>query len=333
MVSSRPPGAAVILFVDVTCTRPYDDETLRSGAAIGGSEATVVRVAERLAASRPVAVLQHLRETAHTSTEGVLYLPGQYGHFPEVVEHVVLVRNAAFLPFLRRTYPKAKLWLWLHDHPGARIPACKAMILDSGATVITVSAYHQRCVREALGSEGEIVTIFNPADDSLRPDGRPYDPYKLVFLSARERGLPWILKLFDRLRREGPFELHIGSSVQPGESMVDRPGVVDHGAMPYPEAIEHLRGALCMFYPNFEHPETFGLVVTDADAVGTPALVHRFGAFPEVTCHPDEVMDCRDGDAVVARVLAWADGARPEVSLKPEFRASAVIERWKAILG
>ena len=50
---------SAVLFFDPTCDRPYDTETLRR-QAMGGTEATVVRVADALEAL----VVQHNRTTA-----------------------------------------------------------------------------------------------------------------------------------------------------------------------------------------------------------------------------------------------------------------------------
>lgn len=319
----------MILFFDVTCPAPYDRDALARGV-LGGTEGTVVRVAEDLGATHDVAVFQHNRAAA--ARTAARWLVGDARALPDDVRHVVLLRNPLFLPFLRRRYPAARLWFWLHDHPGGRLPAARDTILAVDPEVVTVSDYHARITRQAVPG-ARVRTIHNPIDDALVPDGTPVDPLKLVFLSARERGLADALKLHQALRAHAPFELHVVAKVQPGEALVSGPGVIDHGPLPHAKAVDQLRGALCLFYPNHGHPETFGLVMAEANAVGTPALVHDFGASREVTAHPDEVLDARDGAAVIARVLAWHRGGRPQVTLRPSFRRSAVLATWREALS
>ena len=87
------------LFFDPTCQQPYDTRTLRD-QAMGGTEATVTRVADALDAL----VAQHNRTEAY----------GRY-RAPEKnpsVTSVVINRDSRALPQVRELYPNARVYLW-----------------------------------------------------------------------------------------------------------------------------------------------------------------------------------------------------------------------------
>ena len=121
-----------------------------------------------------------------------------------------------------------------------------------------------------------------------------------------------------------------------------------------------VRSALCVFYPNFVLPETFGLVFAEASAVGTPVLTHDCGAASEVLADPRQLLPiapaarryervarllpdalrpmlaaraARRGifEPYVARVRAWLTD-RPRTAPDPRFRLAAVTERWRTLL-
>jgi glycosyltransferase involved in cell wall biosynthesis len=122
-----------------------------------------------------------------------------------------------------------------------------------------------------------------------------------------------------------------------------------------------MRSALCVFYPNFVLPETFGLVFAEANAVGTPVLTHDCGAAAEVLAAHEQLLPVspvsrryermtrllpralrpmlaaraeRRGlfEPYVERVRAWRSH-RPRVSADARFRLAAVAARWRALLN
>jgi glycosyltransferase involved in cell wall biosynthesis len=122
-----------------------------------------------------------------------------------------------------------------------------------------------------------------------------------------------------------------------------------------------VRTALCTFFPNFDIPETFGLVLAESKALGTPVLTHDCGAALEVLGDPAQALPvtaakrlyelllggCPTGwrrgpariadalglfDVYVERIRAWRAGARPVTGPDPRFRLSAVARRWREVL-
>ena len=83
------------LFFDPACVSPYRARTLEE-AALGGTEATVVRIAEALDAR----VVQHNR----TLAEGRDLPPVPLSD----VEHLIVLRDPRALPALCKRYPGAR---------------------------------------------------------------------------------------------------------------------------------------------------------------------------------------------------------------------------------
>ncbi|MGB6452159.1 MAG: hypothetical protein WBE92_15520, partial [Steroidobacteraceae bacterium] len=98
-----------VLFYDPNCQTPYSRRTLEE-AALGGTEASVARIAEALGAR----VMQHNRSVA----EG-RYLPA--GDAPGI-EHLIILRDPRTVRRICERFPGARVYLWMHDlvRPGSK---------------------------------------------------------------------------------------------------------------------------------------------------------------------------------------------------------------------
>ncbi len=348
------------LFFDPTCQQPYDSRTLLQ-QAMGGTEATVTRIADALEAF----VAQHNRTEAY----------GRYRtpvRMPEITS-VVINRDSRALPLVRDLYPNARVYLWLHDQlrPGSKragwLASTASLMRELSVTIVCVSNSQRRGVEAALRAMRlddavRTHTIYNPIDDSLVPDGSPVDVDKLVFFSSPNKGLKFTLDAFRALRPRIPgLRLVVGNPGYKIRKSVHINGVEYLGPQPQARIHGEVRTALCTFFPNFVIPETFGLVFAESNAVGTPVLTHDCGAAAEVIGDPQQILpvsamqrayetllthvspDWRAGparaaaalglfDAYAERILAWRSGARPPVGPDPRFRLTAVAEQWRALL-
>jgi glycosyltransferase involved in cell wall biosynthesis len=350
-----------ILFFDPVCDRPYDSETLRR-QAMGGTEATVVRVADALGAL----VVQHNRATASGR-----YLPPRRD---PAITHVIVNRDARALATVRDLYPNARVHLWLHDRVRPRSKRARRLARDAGilrelaVKVICVSDTQRHAVEAALrwmgvGDRVAACTIYNPVDDALQPDGSPVDERKLVFLSSPNKGLKFTLDAFRAVRRAMPdTRLVVGNPGYKANADARLDGVEYLGPQPQQRIHAEVRTALCTFFPNFVIPETFGLVFAESKALGTPVLTHDCGAALEVLGDPAQVLPvtaakrvyegllggCATGwrrgparlaaglglfDVYVERIRAWRAGARPVTGPDPRFRLDAVVRRWREVLA
>lgn len=349
------------LFFDPSCQQPYDSRTLLQ-QAMGGTEATVIRIADALEAF----VAQHNR----TEDDGRYRKPAR---MPQITS-VVVNRDSRALPRVRDLYPNARVYLWLHDQlrPGSKragwLASTAGLMRELSVTVVCVSDSQRRDVDAALRAMrlDDVVpthTLYNPIDDSLAPDGSPVDVDKLVFFSSPNKGLKYTLDAFRALRARIPgLRLVVGNPGYKNRKSVLIDGVEYLG--PQPQALIHaqVRTALCTFFPNFVIPETFGLVFAESNALGTPVLTHDCGAAAEVLGDPRQVLpvsamqrtyerllkpvapNWRAGPARAAaalglfdvyarRIQEWRSGARPQVGPDPRFRLALVAQQWRALLG
>ena len=332
-----------ILFIDPVCPAPYAARSLAEGA-LGGTEATVVRVAEGLAArGHAVTVAQHTRTEPERSASGVHYTPYDFkSGTPRLAgaEAVVVLRAHKTLLRIRRHYPEARLFLWRHCFAGSGCKALGDIVRETGAHAVAVSHHHAQTLRafvaEHSGDAVPVSVCYNPVE--LEPDETPVQPNKLVFFSSPHKGLDQVLRAFEAARAWRPdLQLFVAN---PGylsqEHRLPR-GVVTLGALPHREVIGHVREAFCVFYPQSTFAETFGLVFAEANAVGTPVLTHPIGSAGEVLGETPEaggqLVDARDVGAVVARLRQWHETGRPGVKARQAFRLGRVLDGWEALLS
>jgi glycosyltransferase involved in cell wall biosynthesis len=348
-----------VVFLDTVSPLPYDTRSF-SERAVQGTEASVMRIADRLGAW----VMQHNRSAAWER-----YLPLQ----PMQVDHAVVIRDSQALAQARALFPKAQLHLWLHDkiRPGSkrgrRLRRAADLMRTARVSIICVSDTQRRDVSNTLHwarIEGlPVCTRYNPLDPTLQPDHSVFDDRQLVFFASPNKGLAFALDAFGALRRAMPqLRLVVGNPGYKAAARTALAGVEFLG--PQPQAVMHaqVRRSLCTFHPNFRIPETFGLVYAESHALGTPVLTHDFGAAAEIVADPRQLLPVKRAyrcyeaavgalaprwrrlparlaagaglfDAYVERIREWRGGARPTVAPDPRFALEAVAAQWRALLG
>ena len=329
-----------ILFYDPCCPKPYDTTTLKN-EPMGGTEATVIRIATKFAEDgHTVRVCQHnaIENRYEPNTLDLCFLPiEECADFkPDVI---ILLRQMQFLKELREMYgPKPKFYVWMHDVLIPEQAKWGPHLDECDATVVGVSRWHQQQIHEAFRQEGyrpwALKYIYNPIDDNLNPQFNTPDPHKLVYFSSPHKGLDQTLEVVKHLRQyvDKSFKLHVANpgylSLPNLDDAVSRGDVEVLGPLTHKQVIDEVRSALCVLHVNLVFPETFGLVHAEANAVGTPFLAHSLGATPELADHPQEILDCRNGDKILERLKDWSEGRRPRVFANPAFRLSSVATEW-----
>ena len=350
-----------VLFYDPVCQQPYDTRTLRM-QALGGTEATLVRVADALGAW----VIQHNRTADWERYRRPQRLAG--------ITSVIVNRDPRALRSVQKQYPEARIYLWLHDRiePGGKrarsLAAHAAVLREVAATAVCVSDWQRGGVEAVLrdsGAAGEVraLTLYNPVDDALTPDDTAVDRNKLVFFSSPNKGLSYALDAFDELRRRVPeLRLVVGNPGYKADPAARHAGVQFLGAQPQSRMHAEVRGALCTFHPNFVIPETFGLVFAESHALGTPVLTYDCGAAAEIVGDPQQLLAVSPAarryetavgmlperwrvvparvagaaglfDGWSERIQRWRNGARPQSVPDPRFRLSVITEQWLRLLG
>jgi len=323
-----------IAFVDPCSAAGYDLSDLEIGG-LGGTEATILRVATALRPRFDVTHYQNGRKHRHCSRAGQLCPLQDLDDTLDYAAIVVINRWKVALK-LRTQHPDTPISVWLHVYPGRHNRGMGAALKAAGITVICVSNTHAKKLATFLGAGDtpQIRVIYNPLDDDLHPDSTPRDPDRLLFASSPHKGLAEVFEQFCILRQHLPDLTLIVAD--PGYLKWDSgpvpDGVVFLGSLSHGALIRQMRRALRLFYPQTTFAETFGLVLAEANAVGTPVLVHAgLGANAEIVADADQQVDGCDPVKILARVWAWRR-APPKVTANPDFRLCIVAQEWAQLL-
>lgn len=327
----------VLALIDPCCAQGYSSRDL-GGRGMGGTEATVLRVAEQLKDRFRFNMFQANRPKIEQDSFGQLLPLPMLATARLQAHHAIIVINSWKVACkLRRMAPDARIILWLHVFPGRHNRKMGPALARSGIEILCVSASHAMQLREFLAEGSDTVPhighIYNPIPDDLAPDGTPIDPDLLLFASSPHKGLREVFARFRDLRQACPsLRLEVADpgylawDTGPVPDGVDFLGSLDHGAL-----IARMRPALCLFYPQTSFRESFGLVIAEANAVGTPAILHRgLGANDEIAS-PEQCIDCTRPDQIAAR-LDSLRRSRPQIRSQRAFRLSAVADSWADLL-
>lgn len=334
-----------ILFYDVATPHPYTNETFLQGG-LGGTEATIVRVAHQLKKKHTIYIAQHCRKTEDNQIgDGVHYCSLETANAlsPDVV---VLLRKCKWLEKVGKQFPKAKRYFWLHDNPSRSLYAAPEMLQKYRYTLIAVSHFHQQAIQKRLKGrwyhkirnfvrgfkDAPVKVIYNPIDDALIPNNTPWNPNQLFLASTPHKGLAMTLELFTHLRKYYPeYRLLIATYAEWDKNIALPDNVEFLGSLAHAEVIQKMRESFCVFYPQYKGNETFGLVYAESNAVGTPVLAHDFGSAKEVLSDAGQLVDGRNPATIIEKISQWRK-QRPQLEAKVDFRLSRVGEAWEDLL-
>lgn len=350
-----------IVIYDPVTPVPYS-LTSAKFAPLGGTEATVVRIAEAINAT----VIQHNRQVDE----------GRYRSAEAEMDasHLIVLRESKQALEIARKFQNAKKYLWLHDlaapqmDRGRKLARDGAALAEAGFTLICVSKFHAAQVGEnflhlPLADRPMVTHVYNPvivSDAKLSPP--VVDINKLVFFSSPHKGLQYATAVFATLYARNPaLRLYIANPGYLKDEFRAQPGIINIGAVPHHDILKHVRSALCTFYPNYIYPETFGLALAESNALGTPVLTHSIGAAEEVLDGDGQFLKVPASrryadslywrfpglrssgesllgklgafDCYAERIQAWQRDGRPTVKGRADFELSEVISAWCNLLG
>ena len=328
-----------VAFVDPLAPHPYSGVP---GAltGLGGTEMALVKVCERLAQTRQIVVHQRARQSLDEVVAGVRYagfdVKRPLANEPATI---VVINSWKVALKLARSHPEARVLCWLHVFPGRHNRSFAAELKAADIQIVCVSKTHADWLRQFLGAEAPSIRfIYNPIADHLAPDDTPRDPDLLLFASSPHKGLGQVFRRFEALRERFP---HLKLAVADPGYLAWPTGRVPAGIRPlgrleHSDLIGWMRRALCLFAPQDEFAETFGLVIAEANAVGCPGLLQRgLGANDEVASDSGQCIDTSDPEMIAERIANWrtAEPASPSAQARPDFRLSSVTAQWSALLG
>jgi glycosyltransferase involved in cell wall biosynthesis len=235
-------------------------------------------------------------------------------------------------------WPGWEVWYWRHVEPRA---------LRAAAAVVTISHEMARDLSDVYGMPLDAIhvihdaysPIFSPTagdPDDVRARYGITGPFVLhVGSISRKKNLTTLVRAFARLRDAGVVNqlVLVGRVYQKGRDLEledllrteeQSRGVVLTGPVPYADLPGFYRAAAAVAVPSLH--EGFGIPPVEAMACGTPVVVSRGGALPEVVddaawlldnaLDPDELADA-------LRSVIGDIGRRSELVEKGFRRASA----------
>jgi glycosyltransferase involved in cell wall biosynthesis len=316
-----------ILFVDYACLKPYDLNTLKT-EPMGGSEATLVRIAEGLLAKgHQVTVIQHNRIESSSIYKTI-------DEYPASADVVICMRSPKMTPLLIKSYPNAKHFMWSQDLPFDNLVNDLYLIRNQNFKLIAVSAWHSNQFDHKTGGHYSPQFVHNPIEDTLRGDGRAVDMNKFVFFSSPHKGFNETIRIFEEVHNKWPdAKLYYSNPGYYPDAQASKPYLINMGQMSNTKVLEFIKDAFCVFYPNISYPETFGIIYAEANALGIPVLCHDLGAASEVLSDPEKQMvDCNKTEEIIARIELWRS-ERPSICAREDFRLSNILVKWEEVLG
>lgn len=319
-----------VLFLDTTSTKYYDRTTLEK-EPLGGSEASVVRVAEGLASlGLKVCVV----ETQCGYFEPIMGQHCFFMHGDDIEKitcrHYIQIRRN----LNSHLFPRARKYLWLHDVCKPEDASQVKDLIDNNIKVIGVSQWHLSNILSVLGDYKNATFIYNPVPEELYTDRAEYDRNIVVWLSSPHKGLGHALDLFGEVYKVNPKMTFI--IFNPGYMQLDnvrissRPGVIVYGPLNCKSMWNVVKKSLCVFYPT-TWKETFGCIAAEANALGTPIATMPLAGLNESV--NGDFQFCETDEKLVEKVLDWNKNGRPVVTGKDEFKQYAIVEQWVKLLA
>lgn len=324
-----------VIFLDDCTTKYYDRSTLEK-KALGGTEASLIRVAEGLAAlGLKVAVVEcNVPYFAPTMGQHCFFL-----HVNDVSDttckHYIQLRGVS----QPQMFPGAKRYTWLHDLADEKIKAWEDTLLKGNYQVIAVSRWHKNSIKEYLPNYEKITHIYNPVPDEIYVTAETptsYDRNVLIWTSSPHKGLGKALEMFKTIRaRNNRMQLIV---CNPGYFNLDTntlatiPGVSVYGSMACKNMWAVIQKTLCVFYPC-QFDETFGLVAAEANALGTPIATYRKAALKEIVSSENQTVDTEDESGLIDKVINWSENGRPLTLGRDGFKHSEILMNWVKLLA
>lgn len=319
-----------ILFTDPVAYKPYTCETLRT-AALGGSEASLLRVARALAASGcDVSVYNHIDDQREAETiDGIRHV-GMNSPFP-TPDVVINFRTCREMPVWESLYPNARHLMWTQDVGTADT------ILDGveGREIICLTQWHKKQFEDACAQLGvkpkAVHQIYNPVEVDAEKHEKLM--HRVGFFSSPHKGLSQVVKVLTDINqsRKEPLHLVIANPGYIPDASHSGANIINLGQLKHSEVMAELSKCQLLFYPQTVFPETMGIVLAEANAMGVPVLAHDMGAASEVVSY-GHVLDCTDS-AAVQRSLNFILSNECHPKLEPRFTIEVVTKAWKELLG
>lgn len=292
---------------------------------LGGSEASVIRVAEGLAS---LGLKVCIVEANCNEFEPVM---GQHCFFMHAKDldkiqckHYIQIR----VDRNPQLFPKARHYVWMHDVMKKSEDAKQRNI-----KVIAVSHWHKQNILNN-SNYTNIKVLYNPVPEELYTTRGVTNPNLLVWMSSPHKGLGKALELFKKIHEKNSAIQFI--VFNPGYynlnniEVASQPGVQLYGPQSCRTLWNVVAKCNAVFYPT-EWKETFGCIAAEANALGVPLITNKIAALAESVSSEEQFV--KSDEEAIEKALSWATGSRPIVEGQKEFRFKEVIMEWVKYLA
>ena len=333
-----------LLIIDNTNPTIYDSQILEKNPS-GASESYLNMLAVELAKKHKVFFIQRHRKELFL-INNIRYLPEDYDiRQLENIQNVLFQRNLLSYKTIKKVFPNANIFCWLHDFFGTlNYQNLDTQDYSDDIQFICLSKWHSKNVKQGFIESGvklknkiNIIPHFIENKKSDTYFKNSYNKNKVCFFSSKLKGIETTYQLFKHLQRDKPdLKLYVGyHSYSETSLLFNDESVINLGGIPRDEVMYHLSTSLCKLAVNFVYPETFGCVFKEANLVGTPVLTTPLGALPEILSENQIVYpkkysyDVRGETIFINRFNDWYyNNNRPKVYLEERFKKENVLKLW-----
>lgn len=331
-----------LLFLDNTYPQPYQLASLEE-KPMGGTEASVIRVAFILSKLYRVYVAQKFRHHMHTENPNLQFIAKSDMHKLKP-DCVIVLRKYDALKSLHKLFPQARLFLWLHTYKNYEYVLKKIGLNTMQAEIVCNSHTHKlhtshllntTAVAKLLGffiSQTKVHCCYNPIIKP-KPVNTEKDLNKLLFFSSPNKGLEQVIATFKQVQKFMPeLCLYIANPGYKAEAKRQaESNIIYLGSLPHAQMMQHVRESLCVFYPQQSFAETFGLIYAEAHAHGTAIIAADIGTAKEIMHPLNQPIDVTDIALIVATLQQWQTHY-PQVAYNEKFSDAHVLKQWQQVL-
>jgi len=234
--------------------------------------------------------------------------------------------------------------LWLHDLPGKYL--LTSGILDviseraANTTIVFPSQYHKTIFVDTVRALVEwkkwpsMRVIPNPVDESAYRAPCTSRGNYIIWAAAPQKGLEHAIRVFKMLsKHEDNLHFLVASPVYAINELkkYDFPENTQVlGAVSHDKLMDYIYRARLLLHSNLKWPETFGVLLVEANALGTPVLTQNHGAAHEVLIDKRQLIDFSDDASAVARALTLIK-RDVEINGKSEYKEANVMKKWEEL--
>ena len=328
-----------VLFIDNTYRKPYQVSTLDT-QAIGGTESSVIKTAIILSKKYRVFVAQKFRTEFCFESENLQFVPKQ--HINKITpDFIVLLRKYPLLKDLKKQFPKAKLFLWLHTYKNTEYAFKRFGLNKTNTTVVCNSKTHAKHTDKLLNgtilgklystilTPSVVTYCYNPVENPKIKCSKK-DINKLLFFSSPNKGLKQIVDCFLEINKAIPeLKFYIANpGYKKGEMINYNANITILGSLPHKKIMKHVCRSLCVFYPQDSFAETFGLIYAEANAHRTAVLAHDIGSAREILSKNNKLIDANNYAEIIQTIKDWQHNY-PQITYNQLFSDKAILQQWE----